>query len=118
MHRAAGQRAEGSEADAAEEAFFKRYLEYARSKVSPRLSEAAAASLVSQYVELREQARAHTQLHNFPRCLRQRNTWQPRAQRSLGRTPCACQGLACSMCGFCTECASEAKSADNILWGL
>jgi hypothetical protein len=57
VHRAAGQRAEGSAADAAEEAFFKRYLEYARSKVSPRLSEAAAASLVSQYVELREQAR-------------------------------------------------------------
>ena len=58
VHRAAGQRAEGAEADAAEEAFFKRYLEYARARVSPRLSEAAAASLVSQYVELREQARA------------------------------------------------------------
>lgn len=55
MHRAATQRNEVQEDEEREEAFFKRYLEYCRAKVSPRLSEAAANSLVSQYVELREQ---------------------------------------------------------------
>ena len=57
MHRAATQRADAAEGEAREEAFFRRYLEYARSRVQPRLSEAAAQSLVSQYVDLREQVR-------------------------------------------------------------
>lgn len=57
VHRAATQRNEVAEDEEREEAFFKRYLEYCRAKVSPRLSQAAADSLVSQYVELREQAR-------------------------------------------------------------
>ena len=55
VHRAATQRREVAEEEAREEAFFKRYLEFCRSRVSPRLSEPAANSLVSQYVELREQ---------------------------------------------------------------
>ena len=55
MHRAATQRREVAEEEAREEAFFKRYLEFCRARVSPRLSEPAADSLVSQYVELREQ---------------------------------------------------------------
>ena len=55
MHRAATQRREVAEDEAREEAFFKRYLEFCRARVSPRLSEPAADSLVSQYVELREQ---------------------------------------------------------------
>ena len=38
-----------------EERFLKRYLEYARSKCSPRLSESAAELLVHEYVELREE---------------------------------------------------------------
>ncbi len=57
MHRAATQRNEGQEDEEREEAFFKRYLEFCRAKVSPRLSQPAADSLVSQYVELREQVR-------------------------------------------------------------
>jgi len=57
VHRAATQRNEVAEDEEREEAFFKRYLEYCRAKVAPRLSQAAADSLVSQYVELREQAR-------------------------------------------------------------
>jgi DNA replicative helicase MCM subunit Mcm2 (Cdc46/Mcm family) len=60
VHRAATQRNEVQEDGEREEAFFKRYLEYCRAKVSPRLSEAAADSLVSQYVELREQVISHT----------------------------------------------------------
>ena len=55
VHRAATQRREVAEDEAREEAFFKRYLEFCRARVSPRLSEPAADSLVSQYVELREQ---------------------------------------------------------------
>ena len=55
VHRAATQRREVAEEEAREEAFFKRYLEFCRARVSPRLSEPAADSLVSQYVELREQ---------------------------------------------------------------
>ena len=55
VHRAATQRREVAEEEAREEAFFKRYLEFCRAHVSPRLSEPAAHSLVSQYVELREQ---------------------------------------------------------------
>ena len=55
VHRAATQRREVEEDEAREEAFFKRYLEFCRARVSPRLSEPAADSLVSQYVELREQ---------------------------------------------------------------
>ena len=55
VHRAATQRREVAEEEAREEAFFKRYLEFCRARVSPRLSEPAATSLVSQYVELREQ---------------------------------------------------------------
>ncbi|KAK9916805.1 hypothetical protein WJX75_007272 [Coccomyxa subellipsoidea] len=58
VHRAATQRNEGQEDEEREEAFFKRYLEFCRAKVSPRLSQPAADSLVSQYVELREQGRA------------------------------------------------------------
>ena len=54
MHRAATQRREVAEEEAREEAFFKRFLEFCRARVSPRLSE-PADSLVSQYVELREQ---------------------------------------------------------------
>lgn len=57
VHRAATQRNEGQEDEEREEAFFKRYLEFCRAKVSPRLSQPAADSLVSQYVELREQVR-------------------------------------------------------------
>lgn len=38
-----------------EEKFLKRYLEYARSKCSPRLSEAAADLLIHEYVDLREE---------------------------------------------------------------
>lgn len=55
VHRAATQRREVAEEEAREEAFFKRYLEFCRARVAPRLSEPAADSLVSQYVELREQ---------------------------------------------------------------
>lgn len=55
VHRAATQRREVVEEEAREEAFFKRYLEFCRARVAPRLSEPAADSLVSQYVELREQ---------------------------------------------------------------
>ena len=55
VHRAATQRREVAEDEAREEAFFKRFLEFCRARVAPRLSEAAANSLVSQYVELREQ---------------------------------------------------------------
>ena len=55
VHRAATQRREVAEEEAREEAFFKRFLEFCRARVSPRLSEPAADSLVSQYVELREQ---------------------------------------------------------------
>ena len=40
-----------------EEDFFKRYLEYCRAKCSPRLTEAAAHVLASEYVDLREEAR-------------------------------------------------------------
>ncbi|CAL5225636.1 g8492 [Coccomyxa viridis] len=58
VHRAATQRREVAEEEAREEAFFKRYLEFCRARVAPRLSEPAADSLISQYVELREQARA------------------------------------------------------------
>ena len=36
------------------ERFLKRYLEYARSKCSPRLSEDAATVLIREYVEFRE----------------------------------------------------------------
>ena len=38
-----------------EERFLKRYLEYARSKCAPRLSESAAELLIHEYVELREE---------------------------------------------------------------
>ena len=55
VHRAATQRREVAEDEAREEAFFKRFLEFCRARVAPRLSEPAADSLVSQYVELREQ---------------------------------------------------------------
>ena len=48
----------GDAATAADERFLRRYLEYCRCRVSPRLSEAAARSLAGQYVELREQVRA------------------------------------------------------------
>ena len=64
VHRAATQRNEGQEDEEREEAFFKRYLEFCRAKVSPRLSQPAADSLVSQYVELREQVLPPTSL--FP----------------------------------------------------
>jgi len=57
VHRAATQRREVAEDEAREEAFFKRYLEFCRARVAPRLSEPAADSLVSQYVELREQVK-------------------------------------------------------------
>jgi len=40
-----------------EERFLKRYLEYARSKCAPRLSESAAELLIHEYVELREEVR-------------------------------------------------------------
>jgi len=59
VHRVAGGAAAGdTDEDAEGEAFLRRYLEYCRCNVSPRLSEAAAASLAGQYVELRETARA------------------------------------------------------------
>ncbi len=62
MHRAATQRREVAEDEAREEAFFKRYLEFCRARVAPRLSEPAADSLVSQYVELREQVVYNSEL--------------------------------------------------------
>ncbi len=59
VHTAAGaQSAEDTAAAAADERFLRRYLAYCRSRVSPRLSAAAARSLGGQYVELREQVRA------------------------------------------------------------
>ena len=38
-----------------EEEFLKRYLEYCRSKCSPRLTPRAAANLVADYAEIREE---------------------------------------------------------------
>ena len=73
VHRAATQRREVAEDEARQEAFFKRYLEFCRARVAPRLSEPAADSLVSQYVELREQV-VHTNSNSqitvlFQRCI-------------------------------------------------
>ena len=59
VHREAAASAPGDvDGDAAGERFLRRYLEYCRSRVSPRLSDAAAGTLAAQYVELREAARA------------------------------------------------------------
>lgn len=56
VHRQAGmQRAEEDGEAAQEEQFLRRYIEYCRARVSPRLSDAAAATLASEYVELREE---------------------------------------------------------------
>ena len=66
VHRAATQRREVAEEEAREEAFFKRFLEFCRARVAPRLSEPAADSLVSQYVELREQVTEHDQSLSAP----------------------------------------------------
>ena len=58
VHAAAGSATLDDAADDARAArFLTRYLEFCRSRVAPRLSEAAARSLAGQYVELREQAR-------------------------------------------------------------
>ena len=57
VHRQATAAGEADEEEARREAFLKRYLEYARSRVSPRLSEQAAKGLAGEYVELRQQAR-------------------------------------------------------------
>jgi DNA replication licensing factor MCM5 len=58
VHRAAGAAREADEADERrEEAFLKRYLEFCRSRCSPRLTDAAAALLATEYVELRGEAR-------------------------------------------------------------
>ena len=59
VHRDAAGAAPGdADGDAAGEAFLRRYLEYCRSRVSPRLGEGASSTLAAQYVELREAARA------------------------------------------------------------
>ena len=42
------------------EEFLKRYLEYCRVKCSPRLTQRAAATLVTDYVEIRDEVRACT----------------------------------------------------------
>ncbi len=39
------------------ETFIKRYLEYARGKVAPRISERAGETLSAEYVSLREEVR-------------------------------------------------------------
>ena len=39
------------------EAFLKRYLEYTRGKVAPRISERAGETLSAEYVSLREEVR-------------------------------------------------------------
>jgi len=58
VHRQATAAGEGDGEEARAEAFLKRYLEYARARVAPRLSAQAAQGLAGEYVELRQQARA------------------------------------------------------------
>jgi len=58
VHRQATAAGEGDGEEARAEAFLKRYLEYARARVAPRLSAQAAEGLAGEYVELRQQARA------------------------------------------------------------
>lgn len=41
-----------------EEEFLKRYIEYCRQNCSPRLTDAAAQTLASEYVELRAEVRS------------------------------------------------------------
>jgi len=57
VHRNAGARQEPDEEDKREESFLKRFIEYARHKCSPRLTERASKLLASEYVELRAEAR-------------------------------------------------------------
>ena len=56
VHRQATAAGEADEEEVRREAFLKRYLEFSRSRVSPRLSEQAAEGLAGEYVELRQQA--------------------------------------------------------------
>ncbi len=56
VHRHAGMsNAEEDEETRREEQFLRRYIEYCRSKVSPRLTDAAAQTLAAEYVDLREE---------------------------------------------------------------
>src|SRR4051812_21205521 len=50
------------------ERFLKRYLEYARSRASPRLKPDAAATLAAEYVQLREEVRLDAQSSDSPYC--------------------------------------------------
>ena len=93
VHRAATQRREVAEEEAREEAFFKRYLEFCRARVSPRLSEPAANSLVSQYVELREQVGRLRPCCGFDVSNRRSTKWEQRRFLSSG---CLLESLLCS----------------------
>ena len=57
VHRQATDAGAADEEEVRREAFLKRYLEYARARVAPRLSEQAAEGLAGQYVQLRQEVR-------------------------------------------------------------
>lgn len=57
IHRMAGAQKGPDEEQVKAEAFLKRYLEYARVKVAPRISQRAGETLSAEYVSLREEVR-------------------------------------------------------------
>ncbi|KAL3154113.1 hypothetical protein ABBQ32_013645 [Trebouxia sp. C0010 RCD-2024] len=61
VHRDAGSAPEADEEDKKAEEFLKRYLEYCRVKCSPRLTPRAATTLVTEYVEIRDEVRTSAQ---------------------------------------------------------
>lgn len=69
VHRQAGMQRAGDDEEALQdEQFLRRYIEYCRARVSPRLSETAASTLASEYVELREEVRRPCPSHRKMWC--------------------------------------------------